>query len=86
MVDGPEEAPVGGRQVGRQGQGRHAGQVFVGAGRVGELHRDRLHGALGDFVVELLDGLLRLAPLVEADEAYAFGQAWQHSSGMDGKG
>lgn len=41
----------------------------------GELHGDGLDGARGFLAVQVLDGLLRLRPLVVPDEGHAAGHA-----------
>ena len=89
MVDGSKEASRGRRQVSGQRQRRHGGQALVGAGRVRELDRDGVHATLGYVVVQLLDGALRLRPLVEADETHSFGQTCSKASkdsGGQGRG
>ena len=81
VVDGPEE-PACGRQIGGQRQRGHGGQVLVGAGRVGELHRDGVNAAIGYVVIQLLDGALGFYPLVKADETHPFGQACNTATGQ----
>ena len=67
--------------------GSHGGdgqRVLVGAGRVGELDGDGFGRPLRDGTVELFDGALRLLALVEADEAYPFGQSWKWGEQQEG--
>ena len=75
MVDGAKEAAVGGAEVRGQRQGCHARQVLVARWRVGKLDCDGVKAALRYVVVQLLNGTLRLTPLVKPDEANALGQA-----------
>lgn len=49
--------------------------ALVGVGR--ELHRDGLRAARGRVPVQVLDGVLRLRPLVEADEGHASWHSWK---------
>ena len=71
MVDGAEES-AGRRQI--RGHGRDGQLVLVGAGSVGEFHRDGLGGSFGHLAIQLFDGTLRLHSLVEPDEPYPFGE------------
>lgn len=72
VVDGPREASV---RLRRQVRGqRRKRLVDVAARVVGELDGDGLRGALGRRPVQRLDRALRLAALVEPDEADALRQ------------
>lgn len=81
MVDGAEES-ASGRQVGGQRQRSHGGQVLVGTGRVGELHRDGVNAPIRYVVIQLLDGALGFYPLVKADETHPLGQACNRATGQ----
>lgn len=52
---------------------------LVGVG--GKLDRDWLRAAGGGVAIQVLDGVLRLRPLVVADEGYASGQTCSGAGG-----
>ena len=68
MVNGPGEAASLRGQVG--GQRRRQG-LCIGARVVGKLDGDRFTVAVGNGVVQLLDGTFRLDAMVEAHKADA---------------
>ena len=77
MVDGPAEAAPR-LAVVHLGDERRALHL-VGVRR--KLDRDGFGGAGRLLAVQVLDGVLRLRPLVEADEGHAAGQACGRTAG-----